>query len=149
MIAGLLSTGIAIVGIIIGIVLREFGPDWLKVYRYKGSDLKRLLGEWEATWWVTNGTEKEYSKDRIKIIKIAGNKIIGEGKDVKGIYVLEGIYSKGNLINFSYKYKGNINLLVGGLVVKVNPIMDECKGQWHGLVKEDFIMGGRVHWKHI
>lgn len=145
----LISTAIATGGLVIGIILREFGPDWLKAIRHKGDDLKRLLGEWEAVWYVSNGAEKEYIKDRLRITRIAGDKIIGEGKDDKGTYLLEGKYTTGHLINLTYKYQGNVNILTGGLILKVNPIMTECNGKWYGYVKEDCIVGGKVTWMHL
>jgi len=97
----------------------------------------------------SNGKEIEYDRDRIEITGVSGIRIMAKDIDAKGTYSINGRYNAGRIISFIYEFEGNINLLTGGGVLELDPLMNECEGRWHGYVKEGKIIGGRLHWKHL
>jgi hypothetical protein len=141
---------IAVAAAFLGALGKELAPDFYSAFKFRGDRLRRIKGDWDVTWYSSDDAkEGEYIKDRITITYARGLRIKGKGRDCKGTYSITGKYNAGRIISFIYEYQGNVNMLAGGGVLELDPLMNECNGYWHGFVKEDKIISGKVKWVHL
>lgn len=144
----ILAAIIGAVAAILGAVLQAYGKDLLEILNISRIKIPSLVGEWEATWYVTeNNEERIYTTDIVEMTKSRGVHFKGIGYDERGNYKITGIFNSHGIITFSYDSGLTLYALVGGGILLPNPTFTELSGYWHGYVQEEKIIGGRVVWK--
>lgn len=144
----ILAALIGAVAAILGAVLQAYGKELLEALNIARIKTPSLIGEWEATWYVTeNNEERIYTTDIVEITKSRGVCLKGIGYDERANYKIDGVFNSHGIITFSYDSGLTLYALVGGGILIPNATFTELSGYWHGYVQEEKILGGRVNWK--
>jgi hypothetical protein len=142
----------ALIGAIVGaIALIAFQELWqkLKERRTQTTRMRSLIGEWRGRWWIGEDTDQPpyVVGDSIRITVADNGTVRGEGRDDKGVYLIEGNLSEHGIASVCYGYrKASLN---GVAILQPSPAADEYAGYWHGYTKEGVIVGGIVTWKRV
>lgn len=146
----ILAAIIGAVGAILGALLQSYGKELFEALNVSSLKIPSLTGEWEATWYVTEGDEERiYVADIIDLNHRSGIHFKGLGYDERGNYKILGIFNSHGIITFSYDSGLTQYALVGGGILLPNATFNELSGYWHGYVQEEKIVGGRVIWKKV
>ena len=141
-IAALIGGGATLLAALLAI----FGTTISSALKRKSLGYPSIKGCWKATWYI-DGIDEIYLEDIVMIKKIRGMKIYGEGINTgKGNYPLTGKFSKNLILNFIYESNKDYVSLSGVIILKMNPLGEQCSGKWYGYIKEDKITGGTVIW---
>jgi hypothetical protein len=141
-----------LIGAVVGTIAHIGGQevwDRYKARRIGAERSRSIVGEWTGTWWL--GTDKSQTPyvltDNIRITDANNGQVHGEGRDEKGVYIIEGHVSEHGIASMFYGYrKMSLN---GVCILQPSPRADEYTGRWYGYIKEGRIDGGAVAWRRI
>jgi hypothetical protein len=145
----LLAAIIGVCGTIAGAALQAFGVHLIEVLRLGQPSIPKLIGRWDASWYVTEaGSERLYAADEVEITRQRGVRFTGKGLDWRGDYIIHGRINSHGVITFSYDFGLLRFALVGGGVVTPDATTNELTGLWHGYAQESKLVSGRVIWRN-
>ncbi|HEX8068496.1 MAG TPA: hypothetical protein VF546_00995 [Pyrinomonadaceae bacterium] len=146
----IIAAFIGVGGIILGITLEQFLPNWIEAFRSRGIGIPNVIGTWRGKWYVGEGAHKTlYTEDIITIEKRKGFRILGKAQEAKGTYLIYGRFSMSNIFTLSYHFPDTRISLTGVILLKLDPLSKEFDGRWWGYTKEGSIMGGEVQWTRV
>lgn len=139
---------IGAVGVVIGALIKTFGPGALRLIRRKGT--YGLTARWTGEWikdWPTKRPQN--LSDTITLVVNGKGEVVGDGAiPDMGEYKIVGRDSKfcATLLFFGVQHPDS---LAGTILLQkgVNP--DLLKGVWSQLTFDDQLIGGRVTLKRL
>ena len=138
---------VGVAGTIGGAAIPLIGQPLLEVLRLGRVSMVNLTGKWNASWYVDEaGIEKLYAADCIEITSHRGVRFSGRGTDLRSGYVIRGRVNSHGIVTFSYDSQERNYALVGGGVLLPDAMATQLKGRWHGYVREEKLVSGRVVW---
>ena len=139
----------AIIGALVGAfataLFTPVGEEFRVILSGKYSINKGLRGRWICTW-TTEGDD-EHITDHVEIVKVAGEKITGIGRNAyAGDYKISGRLSPFSFLSLTYTGTDRKSLLGGVILLEINGSRDKMHGCWWEYTSEKEFCGGSTTW---